>query len=80
MIRKLYHDIAQESESLKYAGKCVDKEIDDLMAEWKTKMEMEEYEKLRDVVYHAALRSEENGFVEGFRMAALIMAECYKGL
>lgn len=79
MIRKLYYEIAKESESLKYAGKCVDREIDSLMAEWKEKMEMEEFEKLRDIVYHAAIRSEENGFTEGFKMAVRLMTECYKG-
>ena len=53
------------------------KKIQDILKKKKEQMDWLEYEKYAEQIYAVAAVAEESGFINGFRHAVLLMAECY---
>ncbi len=76
-INEIYRSIMQEAEEMKEHRKKVDNCIENVLEDYKKKMEEAEYEICRDMFYRVAMTAEEGGFVLGFQYAVQLMEECY---
>lgn len=70
----------QETGEARLQREQVEKQIGQMLEGQKETMGENEYERLRDKFYLAAMAGEKGGFVLGFRYAARLMAECYAGV
>lgn len=76
MIRRLYCDMMQEEGNKDRMSQGTIDEIKGLLENLKKSVENQEYMECRDTVFLAASAAEENGFVQGFKYAFQLFAEC----
>lgn len=76
-IKDIYNYFTQESNRKDDVSMEVQKKIQDILIRKKEQMDWKEYEQYADQIYAVAAIAEESGFINGFRHAVLLMAECY---
>lgn len=75
-IKEIYKSILQGTEEMRKQRDIVEKEIEIILMEEKTKKS--EYENSRDRYYQVAMLAEEGGFILGFQYAVQLMRECFE--
>ncbi|WP_306479941.1 hypothetical protein [Mediterraneibacter sp.] len=75
-IREIYLYLLSETDYLKEAGKAIEKETERLLEEDRMNLEKKTHEEVRDELFGLAKAAEENGFIQGFRYAVMLLAEC----
>ena len=78
-IKDIYSSFMQETNGTDVVSTEAQKKIQAILRTQQEKMEWQEYEQYADQIYAATAIAEESGFINGFRCAAILMAECYAG-
>lgn len=76
LIRELFDNREQNTKYNKIDEE-IEQEIRSLLKDEQEHMQPQEYEKYRGKLYEAAFAAKRGGFIEGFRYAARLMAECF---
>ena len=76
-IRELYKTMAQTKNGMDEVSKEIYEKIMELTREEKKAMDWKEYEQYRDKLFLIASIAEEGGFINGFKYAVRLIAECY---
>lgn len=76
MIREMYRNMLREQEGTDKISKGTEEEIRNLLSSEGEGRGQEEYARCRDFAFYIASAAEENGFVQGFRYAFRLFAEC----
>lgn len=69
----------QETKGNDDASMRVQNKIQEVLRKKKQELDWQEFELYRDQIYEISAVAEEAGFVNGFRYAVNLMAECYAG-
>lgn len=78
-IREVYNNFVRETKGNDAESIRIQQNIKNLLKEKQQKMDWREFEQYRDQIYAVAAMAEEGGFINGFKYAAMLMAECYTG-
>lgn len=78
-IKDLYSSFMQKTNGTDDVSTEAQKKIQALLRTKQKEMEWQEYEQYADQIYAATAIAEESGFINGFRCAVMLMAECYAG-
>ena len=76
IIRELYRNMLREQEGADKITRGTEEEIRNLLSGEEKGVGQEEYDKCRDFAFYIASAAEENGFIQGFRYAFRLFAEC----
>lgn len=76
MIRELYNDMLRKTDREGRLGKELEEEIEGLLEGVEKKLGQKEYWEYKDNALYIACAAEEEGFVEGFKYASRLFAEC----
>lgn len=76
LIREIYNSKMQKAKYNKIDEE-IELEIQSLLKYEEKQMQPQEYEQYRDKLYQAAFAAKESGFIEGFRYAVRLLAECF---
>lgn len=76
MIRELYNDMLRKTEREGRLGRELEEEIEGLLEGVEKKLGEQEYWEYKDNALYIACAAEEEGFVEGFKYAFRLFAEC----
>ena len=76
MIREMYRNMLREQEGTDKISKGTEQEIKNLLSSGGESGGQEGYARCRDCAFYIASAAEENGFVQGFRYAFRLFAEC----
>lgn len=78
-IKALYRSMIQQTKGGQGERGKIEQEIERILELERSEMESSMYEQYRDKFYQVELLAEETGFVQGFKYAVNLMAECYMG-
>ena len=78
-IKAIYDSYIQETKGNDDASMRVQNKIQEVLRKKKQELDWQEFELYRDQIYEISAVAEEAGFVNGFRYAVNLMAECYAG-
>ena len=78
MIREMYRNMLREQEGTDKISKGTEQEIKNLLSSEGESGGQEGYARCRDCAFYIASAAEENGFVQGFRYAFRLFAECMR--
>lgn len=78
-IREIYNIFNEMSNWNDEASKEIEDKIMEELAEIQQRMEWKEFESYRDKIFAVSEIAKEGGFVNGFKYAVMLMAECYAG-
>ncbi len=78
-IRDIYSSFMQKTNGTDNVSTAAQEKIQAILRTKQKEMEWQEYEQYADQIYAAAAIAEESGFINGFRCAAMLLAECYAG-
>ncbi len=76
MIQEMYRNMLREQEGTDKISKGTEQEIKNLLSSEGESGGQEGYARCRDCAFYIASAAEENGFVQGFRYAFRLFAEC----
>lgn len=76
MIREIYNGVVRNSGYMESADKRIQDEIEKLFRQEKDGTDWQEYERYRDKIFSAVDVAEEDGFVQGFKYAVMLLKEC----
>ena len=76
-IKEIYQGCIQENRENDTVSKEIQEQIMLLLKDEKQKMGWKEFEEYRDKIYLVSAISREGGFINGFKYAVMLMAECY---
>lgn len=76
MIREIYNGVVRGSGCMESADKRIQDEIEKLFRREKDETDWQEYERYRDKIFSAADAATEEGFVQGFKYAVMLLKEC----
>jgi len=79
LMKKIYEEVIQHERAAVETVKRVDAWVDKLAAPYKQRLDAEQSELLRDLMYSAAVKAEEEGFQLGIRIMAELMLEMLAG-
>lgn len=75
LIKEIYKRVIQDSKNMELVDKAVTQEIMELTAQQKVEMQLEDYEKYRDILYQVAEIAKEEAFFIGFRYGVKMLLE-----
>lgn len=78
-IKDIYNSFMQKTNGTDAVSMAAQKKIQAILRTKQKEMERQEYEHYADQIYAMTAIAEESGFINGFRCAAMLMAECYAG-
>ncbi len=78
-IREIYLFLLSETDYLKEVGKKIEKEADRFLKADKVNFSSKTCEEVRDELFALTELAKEEGFIQGFRYAVMLTAECYAG-
>lgn len=78
-IREIYNNYVRETKGNDVESIKRQQDIQRMLKEKQQEMDWREFEQYRDQIYVVAAMAEEGGFINGFKYAAMLMAECYTG-
>lgn len=76
LIREIFEDRTEKGIYNKIDEE-IEEEIRNIIRRKEEQMSCEAYERYRNDMYEAAFAGKRGGFIEGFRYAARLMAECF---
>ena len=76
-IKAIYDNYIQEMKGNDEASMRVQQKVQELLKEKNQELNWQEYGQYRDQIYEISFAAEEAGFINGFKYAVLLMAECY---
>ena len=78
-IKAIYNSFIQEMKGNDDASVRVQEKVREVLREKKQELDWQEFEQYRDQIYEVSSAAEEAGFINGFKYAVMLMAECYAG-
>ena len=78
-IREIYRFLLSETDYLKGIGKEIDEATERLLKENRVNFRIKTCEEVRDELFALTELAKEEGFIQGFRYAVMLTAECYAG-
>ena len=76
-IKAIYNSFIQETKGNDDASVRVQEKVQEVLREKKQELDWQEFEQYRDQIYEVSSAAEEAGFINGFKYAVMLMAECY---
>ena len=76
-IKSIYDSFIQETKGNDDASRRIQEKIQNVLREKKQELNWQEFEQYRDQIYEISSAAEEAGFINGFKYAVMLMAECY---
>ena len=76
-IKAIYNSFIQETKGNDDASVRVQEKVREVLREKKQELDWQEFEQYRDQIYEISSAAEEAGFINGFKYAVMLMAECY---
>lgn len=76
-IKAIYNGFIQETKGNDDASVRVQEKVQEVLREKKQELDWQEFEQYRDQIYEVSSAAEEAGFINGFKYAVMLMAECY---
>lgn len=76
-IKAIYNSFIQETKGNDDASVRVQEKVQKVLREKKQELDWQEFEQYRDQIYEVSSAAEEAGFINGFKYAVMLMAECY---
>lgn len=78
IIREIHRNMIQNADYKDDIRQEIEKEIEKVLEEERKRMGWQEYEQCRDKMFSVIAIAEEEGFIKGFKYAAILMAECFQ--
>ena len=76
MVRDLYADMIKKQDAEEKIEYILHEKISELLSDYEEQMSNQEYKKMLENVYLAAIMAEETGFKKGFKYAFRLFTEC----
>lgn len=76
MVRDLYADMIKKQDAEEKIEYILHEKISELLSDYEKQMSNQEYKKMLEDVYLAAIMAEETGFEKGFKYAFRLFTEC----
>lgn len=78
-IKEIYDNYIQKTGENDETGQKIQQIIQEILRAAQQELDREKFEQYRDQIYAIAAVAKQGGFINGFRYAVMLMAECYVG-
>ena len=78
-IREIYNGLNQAENWNDENTRTIEQKIEKEFSEMQSTMNWKEFERYRDKIFAVSELAKEEGFINGFKYAVLLMTECYTG-